>query len=273
MSKVLYIRSDKNKKIKLVKNLIKGKKERNKNKLFIAEGLKVIEQIAQNNNPLELFCSEVFYARISARREENTLIKKSDCRINILSEKCFNKISLLTHSEGIVALFPHPQRNIKELIRSNNALAILCENLQDPTNIGSIIRNCFCLGANALLLTHRSVDMYNPKVIRASAGYIMKIPVFYINYDVIREFKKNEFYIYASEFKDKKNSNRIDTLSNLPKKLIYAFGSEGKGLSQKIINASDKQFYIPMREGSESLNVSSAIAITLFTQFSGMSGL
>ena len=267
MVDVHYIKSETNNKLKLIKNIIQFKKYRSANKLFVAEGLKVVEQISQSVKMRELFCSDIFYQQIKNNIYFNCTIKKCDCRINVLSARCFDKISSLTHPDGILGLFPLVQHSFKQICNYNITRVILCEDIQDPSNLGSIIRNCYCLGASALLLTEKSVDMYNQKVIRSSAGYIGRLPIAYITYDDIKTLKKRRYLLYASEFKDKRNSINIKTLSRVLKRVIFAFGNEGKGLSQELKKISDKFFYIPMREYSESLNISSAIAITLFCQF------
>ncbi len=260
---VRILKSRNNNSIKFVRKLLNDRKLRDRNKIFVAEGHKVVNQLMKSETPLEIYCSNYFFKNLNKSNNFNKSIINHKKQINVIPDLIFHQISKLSNPEGILAIFNQLNHNIEKFLNKETSIGVLCENIQDPTNIGAIIRNCYCLGADALLLTEGTVDIYNPKVVRASAGYITRIPIFYIKKLNIRIFHENNYYMIASHFKSKENCKTIDRLNSLPKKTILVFGNEGKGLSQDVILSADDHFYIPMRDGAESLNVNSSVAIVL----------
>ena len=265
MDTIQYIKSAQNKKIKFIRKLLLERKERDKNKLFVAEGFKVFNQLLLSQIPLELFCSEDFYRKLDTRSYFYKHLSQNNIPLNIVDNSLFYRLSSLAHAEGILGIFKQIKFNIYDYLNTKPFVGVLCENLQDPTNLGSIIRNCFCLGAHALFLTDHSIDIYNPKVVRSSAGYLMQLPIFYVTFDDIKAWKAKNIYLLSTKFKNINKSKSLSDFDQLPSKVIIIFGNEGIGLSQRLIALSDDYFYIPMREGSESLNISTAIAVTLFS--------
>ena len=109
---------------------------------------------------------------------------------------------------------------------------MLCDGIQDPGNLGGIIRNAVALGADYVLLTGEAADIYNPKVVRASSGMIMDIPVFEYSYDELDRLKEKGYSFFVSQ--SKKGGVSVSDMEALPDLAVMALGSEGKGVSGEV---------------------------------------
>jgi len=163
------IESIQNKHIKWLIALQKNRKNREKEKLFIAEGIKIIEEIPADWEIINLFVSSSFI------REHHSFIK--DIKIdkkNIIevADKVFNAISDTVTPQGILAVCRQKIFSLEDILSVKNGFFIILEEIQDPGNLGTIIRTADAAGADAIFLTKGSVDLYNPKVIRSTMGSI-----------------------------------------------------------------------------------------------------
>jgi TrmH family RNA methyltransferase len=139
---------------------------------------------------------------------------------------------------------------------------ILCDGIQDPGNLGAMIRTSAAFDVDAVILTGESVDAYNPKVVRASSGSILDIPVYSCGEDEVDTCKGNGYYLLASSA-IKRDRRKVSEIKELPARSIIVFGSEGKGISPGICAKVDEYFHIPVSARVESLNVTTAAAISL----------
>jgi len=141
---------------------------------------------------------------------------------------------------------------------------VLCDGVQNPGNLGAILRTAAAFDVNAVLLYGESVDPFNPKVVRASSGAVVEIPVFSVDLDTIDLLKIKGFKLLISSPSSKNgaNSSMLGSLGAQPS--ILAFGSEGRGISQDIKDIADGSFFISTSEKVESLNVTAAAAIALY---------
>ena len=229
--------------IKLISSLTQ-KKFRKQHQLFIAEGEKVITEILNSTFELEhLYCTKVLF--------ENVLpLKKS-----LISESDLKKISSLNTPNNCLAIFKIPvQKDLK-----NIGLTVVLDDIQDPGNLGTIIRLCDWFGVSQIVCSEQSVDVYNPKVVQATMGSITRLPVFYANLEVYLE--KNSSTIYGT-FMDGENIYK----ASLPSQGIVVFGNEGNGISKAVENLITHKISIPRfgaLQETESLNVAVAAAIVL----------
>jgi TrmH family RNA methyltransferase len=140
-------------------------------------------------------------------------------------------------------------------------LGIYGEHLQDPTNVGAIIRTAAALNASALWLTHESVDIYHPKVVRATSGVLLALPIFTVK--DISGLIRQGCQVFAAEVAGD-GTIPIDDIHQAPRKLVLAVGNESRGLSLEIRLQATTRFTIPLSRDVESLNVAATVAIATF---------
>ena len=229
--------------IKLITSL-KHKKYRIELQMFIAEGIKVVNELLYSNSRLEkLFCTEEVYPSF----------KKFDPQI--ISETELLKISGLTTPNKVLGLFKIP-----ELAKiDEEGLILVLDDINDPGNLGTIIRLSDWFGVKQLVCSNNTVDCYNQKVVQATMGSLVRVPITYCD---LKEFlKQTKLPIYGAVM-DGENVYSMDLEQNA----ILVMGNESKGTSQKIASLMDTQITIPRyskKTITESLNVATATAILL----------
>ena len=288
MTKVLFtkVTSDTNQFIKLAKSLLE-RKNRNKENLFIVEGFKLIdealaadfslkylyilEEESQNNIELNLSVQEAFKKTSTTNNNVEKifsipegLMKKivstetAPEALAIFSKKLVQQQS---SNNKIEADFP-----LSNLLANLEKVSLYCENLQDPGNLGGIIRTALASGCENIFLDN-CVDIYNPKLIRASAGAVFHVKFHETN---LEEFLKLKISLNIQE--------KITLVATSPRakhayydfkpenheKIILMMGNEGKGLSEKAFSACDTTLNIPINPKVESLNVLAASTVLLF---------
>lgn len=229
------------------------KKTRNKEKKFIVEGLKSVEDGLNSYFKCELILISFLFA------EKNdffiTELKKKKVKYEIIKESDFRKLSDTISPQGIVGIFHFPKENN---LFFGDDLILFLDNISDPGNLGTIIRTCDWFGVKQILLSKNCVDVYNPKVIRSTMGSIFNIKI--INEFLLKEnidlFKKNNFNILCGDLNGK---NIFEYKSD--KKILLILGSESHGISPEIKNYCDDIITIPKKGKAESLNVATAAAV------------
>lgn len=173
----------------------------------------------------------------------------------------FSKLSDLDAPQGILAVVRQPTWDEGEVLRQPTILGIFGEQLQDPANVGAIIRTAAALNASALWLTPESADVYHPKVVRATSGVLLALPIFTAG-DVSGLIRQG-CQIFAAEVTGD-GTVPIDEIHQVPSKFILAFGNESRGLSVQIRRQATTRFTIPLSRNIESLNVAATVAIATF---------
>ena len=229
--------------IKLITSL-QQKKQRIANKLFIAEGVKVIQELLQSNFVLEhLFITENIFEAISPTQK------------TVVSEQDLKKISALSTASTCLAVFKIPAENKVE----TSGLIVALDAIRDPGNLGTIIRLCDWFGISQILCSKETVDLYNPKVVQATMGSIARVNVSYI--DLNEYLSKSKLPVFGT-FMDGKNVYN----EKLPKEGILVLGNEANGISQDLEKIIATRISIPRFgtiQKTESLNVATAAAIFL----------
>lgn len=229
--------------IKLITSL-QHKKYRNEHQLFIAEGVKVIQELLQSNIVLEhLFETESSFE--SVHPSQKTLIKEVDMK----------RISVLSSPSPCLAIFKIPKAKTIE----NKGLIVALDDIRDPGNLGTIIRLCDWFGVKQLVCSKETVDVYNPKVIQATMGSITRVSVSYVD---LPEFVSKTSLPVFGTFMDGKNIYK----ETLPTDGILIFGNEAKGIAPSLEKIIKNRIAIPRFgdiQQTESLNVATATAIFL----------
>ena len=229
--------------IKLITSL-QQKKYRQKHKLFVAEGVKVVEELLLSEFKIEkLFVTQDYKPNLS----EEQLV--------VVSEIELKKISQLKSPNRVLGLFRIPETNSG----LNKGLIVALDDVNDPGNLGAIIRLCDWFGVSKLVCSKSTVDCFNQKVVQASMGSLTRIDIVYE--DLIPFLEGAELPSFIADM-DGKNVYE----SNLPKDAILIMGNEANGISDEIRAVVDSKISIPRfgdTQQTESLNVATATAILL----------
>lgn len=236
---MLYTSKD-NKKIKELKKL-QSKKYRDLTSRFIVEGEHLVEEAFKNS------CLDEVYIL------ENTNIS-INVPINYVSKEILKYISNL-ETPTIIGLC-HKQKET-----SIGKKIVILEDIQDPGNLGTIIRSCVAFNIDTLILSKNTVDLYNEKVLRATQGMIFKINIIVKDtLEIVKELKQQDYHIYGTKVDGGKELKTIEKND----KFAIIMGNEGRGITKDIEKLCDTYLYIKMNKSCESLNVGVATSIILY---------
>jgi len=229
--------------LKLITSLSQ-KKYRQKHHLFIAEGVKVLNELLNSTFEIEtLFCTDDFEVAISEKK------------IVRISETELKKVSTLKSPNKALGLFKIP----KEKALQNSGLTIALDAINDPGNLGTIIRLCDWFGITQLVCSKDTVDCYNQKVVQASMGSLTRVSIHYT--DLENYITKSNLDTFIADM-DGENVYK----TKLPKEGILIMGNEASGVSEEIKSLLQYKISIPRfgeTQETESLNVATATAILL----------
>lgn len=167
-------------------------------------------------------------------------------------------VSPLKNSAGPVFSVKFPQKTANEVHIST---AIILENVQDPGNVGTVIRTADAMGTDVVILVGDCADLYNPKTVRATMGGIFRQAVIQLDLEVLRNYvNQYDVKLYGAALSDKAEDIRDINM----KKISVAIGSEGRGLSSELLEICDGQLIIPMRPNCESMNAAVAASIVMW---------
>ncbi len=252
------ISSSKNPLVKEIKSLLK-KKARWEKKLFILEGIKLIEEALENDVQIKtiLYTDKLLSYKDGINLLEKLTAFKSCYRV---SESLFNEITNMENSQGIIGV---AHFRIKSLdISKGNKFFLFLDGIQDPGNMGTIIRSADAFNIDGILIGEGSVDTYNPKVVRSTMGSIFRVPLYFINdnMDTLRTLKDKGFRIYATSLEGSVANYDIEYKDDF----IIVIGSESQGVSKDILGISHSLIKIPMPGNAESLNAGVAASIIMY---------
>lgn len=235
---------------------LKEKKYRTERNSFLIEGFRFIEEaIKSDYNVEKMFIDE----DVLEKCYEFDILNNIDdgIEIYIVNKLIINLLSDTENSQGIIAIV---KDKIKEVSREDG-FYIFVDKVQDPGNLGTIIRSADASGAKGVILNNGTVDLYNEKTLRSTMGSIFKLPVILDkNLAILKELKANGFKVIGSSLNT--NDNFFDI--NLKNKIIIVVGNEGRGMSSEIEELCDNLVKIPMPGNAESLNVAIAASVMMF---------
>lgn len=244
-----YIDSAQNKIIKEI-NSLKNKKDREKKGLFVLEGERLISEINNEWKVKYIAVAESYDKSVEAER------------VYRINDSLFGKISDTINPQGILAVCEIKNFSIENIDYSKNPFFVILENVTDPGNMGTIIRTADAAGAKGIFVTKGCVDIYNPKVIRATMGSVFHLPV-YRNVEgceIVRELKNKGIVTLGAHLKGEKTPYEI----NMKKGCAVIIGNEAKGLSHEISGEADYLVKIPMPGRAESMNAGIAAGILIY---------
>lgn len=242
--------------IKEIKKL-KERKYRNEEKKFLVEGFRFVEEALDSNFTVShIFINEkskdkFYQLAINNKIKENT-------KVYMLTESIFKRVSNTESPQGIIALV----QNKEIAIEGKKGFYVLVDKVQDPGNLGTIIRTAHAAGALGVITMEGTVDVYNDKTLRSTMGSVFYIPILESkDLTFIKSLKEKGYKFLVSSLESK---NNIYDLNLKNEKLVICIGNEGKGISEEVLNLGDENFKIPMPGGAESLNAAVAAAVIMF---------
>lgn len=249
------IQSKDNPLIKDIKKL-KDKKYRIESSRFLIEGFRFVGEALQS----DFIVSSVFVSENALDRWQSFSMQdkvQKNTKVYSVTDQILKVISSTDTPQGIVAVV-----NNKSIeVENKQGFYTLVDKVQDPGNMGTIIRTAHAAGALGVIITKGTVDIYNEKTLRSTMGSIFHIPIIHdINLESVKSLKSNGFRLVVSSLDTDKNFYDID----LNNKVIIAVGNEGSGISGELMDIADVKIKIPMPGGAESLNVSVAASIMMF---------
>ena len=249
------ITSNSNAQVKRLLQLQKKSKARDEEKVFLVEGLRMFSEVPAERVQ-KVYISESLYNK---KKQELHLEKFS---VEILSDSVFQYVSDTKTPQGILCIVEQKKYDIEELLNIENPHFMVLDNLQDPGNLGTIVRTAEGAGVDAIFLSKGSVDIYNPKTIRSTMGSIYRMPVVYVEnlLELLNAFKQRGIKSNAAHL-DGKNSYDKENYQSGTAILI---GNEGNGLRDEIADSADVWVQIPMQGKVESLNAAIAASILMF---------
>lgn len=255
------ISSTTNKQVKYVNALIKKAKLRREEDLFVAEGLRMCQEIPKERIHT-LYISESFQ-----KNSECGALTAGVRHVEIVTDEVFKALSDTQTPQGILALVKQYHYTLEEVTKihsKSNAPAhlMILERLQDPGNLGTIIRAGEGAGVTGILMDKDTADIYNPKVIRSTMGSVLRVPFVYTdNLKVaLTELKRKGIHLYAAHLDGKHSYDKEDYTGNVG----FLIGNEGNGLSDEIAAMADTYIRIPMAGRVESLNAAVAASVLMF---------
>ncbi|NLK21256.1 MAG: RNA methyltransferase [Epulopiscium sp.] len=253
------IESTQNKHIKWLMGIQKNKRQRNKEKLFVIEGIKIVEEIPRDWEIDSVFVSSSF------KKENEKLLRelflKKDIIIEV-SDKIFDKIADTTTPQGILAVCKQKTFTLEKVITKRNGFYIVLEDIKDPGNLGTIIRTGDAAGVDGIFLTKECVDLYNPKVIRSTMGSIFHLPIL-IDIDMdelIKQFTTSNVSVLSAHLKGKRYPYDCDLKAGI----AILIGNESSGIKDTTAKKTDILVKIPMPGKAESLNAAMAAGILMY---------
>ena len=253
------------------------RKARTVERRFCLEGIKLFCEAAEKGIEIE----RVFVAESRAERVMAELERKSGCpaletaTVHTVSDDVFAKISREQAPEGILAVAAFPSfhaegREARDMLLSackENGGILLLESVRDPGNVGTILRSAVAFGISCVVMSADCADIYNAKTVRGAMGALFKMKIAFFSdiTEAIGLLRENGRRVFAAALDP--TAQRLGP-SVLNRNDSVAVGNEGHGLSPEAIAACDRSLYIPMEQGSESLNAAIAASVILWNMYS-----
>ncbi|MCI8521928.1 MAG: 23S rRNA (guanosine(2251)-2'-O)-methyltransferase RlmB [Lachnospiraceae bacterium] len=256
-----------NRTVKEIAALSQKGKERNQKDVFVAEGIKMFLEA-----PTERICG----VYVSQSAESEVLLQCTEklrgLSYELVSDEVFAKISDTMTPQGILCLVRQFHYDLKGILEDKGngkiekqMLLIMLEDIQDPGNLGTIFRTAEAVGADGVIMSRRTVDLYNPKTVRSTMGSVYRVPFLYVEdiSSIIKLLQEKGVCVYAAHLGGKEYYEEFD----YRKSTAFLIGNEGKGLRKETAACADMFVKIPMEGKVESLNAAVASSVLLYEAY------
>ncbi len=240
----------------------KAKKRREDN-VFLAEGIKMLRE-APKDWIKEVYLTEEVLQRL--RKEDGEVLAKiENTGYELLSDEVMKKVSDTQTPQGALVVLNRPSYTLEDIVGNGEGTFVVLENLQDPGNLGTIIRTGEGAGIRGVIMSQDTVDIYNPKTIRATMGSVYRVPFIYVETlsNSICYLKEKGVQTYAAHLKGKKQYYEFSYMSGT----AFLIGNEGNGLKKETADLADEYLRIPMEGQVESLNAAIAATILMYEAY------
>ena len=249
------ITSTANAQVKNLAQLIKKSKARTEQGVYVVEGIKMFQE-APAEEIVKAYISEDLF-------EKGTLAESLEgISYEVLKNDVFNHVADTKTPQGILCVMKQKKYTLDQLTKGDSPLLLVLENLQDPGNLGTMMRTAEGAGVTGVLLSRGCVDIYNPKTIRSTMGSIYRVPFLYTDdlLGAMDELHAKGICTYAAHLKGKGYYDE----ESYQKPTAFLIGNEGNGLSDELSDKAKQYIKIPMEGKLESLNAAVAAAILMY---------
>lgn len=250
------ITSTANAQVKNVITLLKKSAERKKRGLFVIEGIRMFTELPKDR-------IEKIYVSESFLNENKKLLDGYE--YETVSDNVFAQMSDTKTPQGVMALVKMLRYDFSDIVKGDMPVVVMLENIQDPGNLGTIMRTAEGAGATGIIMSKDTVDIYNPKTIRSTMGALFRMPFIYVE-DILEAadmLKKQNIALLAAHLDGDKNYYS----ENLKRPMALMIGNEGNGLTKALTDKADVLVKIPMEGQLESLNAAVSTAIILYEAY------
>ncbi|MFA5104922.1 MAG: RNA methyltransferase [Candidatus Margulisiibacteriota bacterium] len=251
------MRIGKNSKIAGLVKRLKEKKYRDKEGFFLIEGPHLVEEALKS-----AFGFELALFSEKAPKEIVAAVEEKEIPSYFVDNKTMSALSDTESDQGMIGVVPKFSFSAKDIKKENKQIVVVCDGVQDPGNLGTIIRTASAAGCGAVIASPDSADVYNPKTIRSTGGAIFHIPV------IAGESIENTInFLAASGFKifcAEPSGGKSLYTTDLSKSFVIVVGNEGRGVKSSVRRLCDGAITIPINKATESLNAAVAAAVILF---------
>lgn len=245
----------------LIRRLLRERNVRSQEGAFVVEGTKsCLDLINRHAGSLRslVLCPRYLRTETDAERQVRSQLRASQF---VCADREFEKLTDVERPQGVLAVVRRPRWDEAQVLNQTKVLGIYGDRIQDPANVGAIIRTAAALGLSGVWLSADCADPFGPKVVRAAAGSVLNVPIFWGR--EIQSFSSYRCEIYSAVLPSA-DIVSIRDIQKIPNRLVFALGNEGAGLASDIVAASPVKFSIPLANGVESLNVAATAAIAAF---------
>ena len=251
------ITSKDNELIKHIRKL-KDKKYRDESNEYVVEGVKLVEEAVKENAKIK----QIIVCEDTTRTYEiptHIMLEIAKYECIYVSDKIFNIITQVTNPQGIMAII---EKNAQDAqIDYSQDIIVVLDDVQDPGNLGTILRTVDSIGLNQIIVSKGTADAFNSKVVRSTMGAIFRIKIIEVEdlAQAIKEMRKHHFKLMVTSLQTKNSIYDIDF-----NKKIIVIGNEANGVSKEIQDMADEKAKIPMLGRTESLNASVAAGVVMY---------
>lgn len=249
------ISSTSNQQMKALSALLKKSKERKEKGVFVVEGTKMVAEAPKD------WLQSVYVSESYEKNPENARLLR-DFTYEVVSDSVFKSVSDTQTPQGILAVVRMPKYTLEALIDGDKTHLLILESIQDPGNLGTMVRTGEGAGITGVIMNKTTVDLFNPKTIRSTMGSIYRVP-FYVAEDLaetLDSLKKQGVALYAAHLKGEHAYDEEDYTGACG----FLIGNEGNGLSDTIANLADTYIKIPMEGQVESLNAAISASLLMY---------
>lgn len=240
---------------------LQRRKERQSSGLFLLEGVRMLEE-AITKAEIEYM---LFTIKLTDSRRGEELIRSALARgvpCYQIPENLLHIICTTEHPQGVVGVAKRKFYSLSKIISQAECFLLFADQVQDPGNLGTIIRTASAVGVTGIILSPGTVDPYNEKTIRSTMGAILSIPILegIMVEDFLAQARSNQVKVVAGDLR----GNKPHFFANLSGKVCIAVGNEAGGISPELRTGADELVTIPLKQRVESLNAAVAAAILLY---------